>query len=100
MERDQYRKRPPTEAAYLKFTPIRRADRHATSQDRVKKFGLMMSMKLLGILIGLVISRQAPLWDMLRTMQSMEGAFAMQIEPPLNVRCRGLLRCSSVKCQP
>jgi hypothetical protein len=88
------------EAAYLKCTPIRCADRHATSQDRVKICGLMMSMNLSGILVGLVISRQAPLSDIFRTMQSMLGAFAMQIEPPLSVRCRGLLRCSFAKCQP
>jgi hypothetical protein len=78
--------RPPTEAAYLKCTPIRCADRHATSQDRVKISGLMMSLKLSGIPIRLETSKHAPVSERLRTMQSMAGEFAKQIEPPLNVR--------------
>ena len=45
--------RPPTKAAYLKRTPIRCAVRHATSQDRVRISGLMMSLKLSGMPSGL-----------------------------------------------
>lgn len=88
-----------TSLHYLKHTPIRCAERHATLQDRVKISGLMMRLKLSGIRVGLATSRQAPLSEMLRTMQSMAGALAKQIEPPLYERCRGLLRRSSVKCQ-
>ena len=85
--------------AYLKRTPIRCAERHATSQDRVKISGLMMSLKKSGMPIGPLTSKQAPVSERLRTVQSMAGAFAKQIEPPLNVRCRWLLRCSPVKRQ-
>ena len=87
-------------AAYLKRTPIRCAERHATSQDRVKTSGLMMSLKSSGMPIGPLTSKQAPVSERLRTTQSTAGALAKRIEPPLNVRCRWLLRCSSFKTSP
>ena len=59
-----------------------------------------MSLKLSGIPIRLESSKQAPVSERLRTMQSIGGAFAKEIEPPLNVRCRRLVRCSSVKYTP
>ena len=56
----------------------------------------MRSVKLSGTL-ELTTSRQAPVSDRLRTKQSIEGALPNEIEPPLNVRCRCLLRCSSIR---
>ena len=92
------RTRPPTEAAYLKRTPIRCAVRQATSQDRVRISGLTMSWKLSGIPNGLTTSRQAPVSDRFRIIQSVDAPAPGEIVPPLNVRCRGLVRCSALKC--
>jgi hypothetical protein len=81
---------------YTKRMPIRLCFRHATSQRRLRSSGLMRSVKLSGT-SALAISRQAPVSDRLRMMQSIEGALANEIEPPFNVRSRWLLRCSSIK---
>lgn len=93
---DQIEKNVDNEAAYLKRTPIRRGDRHATSQDLVKISGLMISLKLSWMADGSVTSRQAPVAERLRTMQSMAGALENEIEPPLKVRCRCNFRLSSL----
>jgi hypothetical protein len=57
-------------------------------QDRLVRSGLITSVKVSGIPIGLSTSRQAPVLERLRTMQSMLPAWSKEIDPPLMVRCR------------
>lgn len=74
--------------AYLNRTPIRCAVRHATSQDRFRISGLIMSWKLSGTPKGLDTSKQAPVSDMFRIMQSIDPPLKEEMLPPLKVRCR------------
>ena len=88
---------------FLWRTPILPVARHATRQDRCTPSGLIISMKLSGKAIVFSISRQAPVSETLRTMHSRPVANLNEIDPPLNVRLRLLLRgspWSTYTCTP
>jgi hypothetical protein len=69
-------------------TPTRLAERQATSQERFKSSGLIMSMKVFGRAAARSQSIIAPVEDRLRMVQS-TVPIGSEIEPPLNVRDRG-----------
>ena len=73
---------------------MRPAPRQATWQERFKHSGAMIRVKSLGSPVESSISRQAPPSEIFRTVHLIPLAKANEIEAPLNVRCRMLLRLS------
>ena len=82
--------------SYKNSTPSRLVARQATRHFRFTNSGLTRRVNSSGMAAGRLTSRAAPVPDMLRMMQSMGAATPKMMEPPLNVRRRGLRRFSDM----